>query len=99
MTTRAAKRARSSVAEHEEPMSACSACKEPIRKGATKCVHCQSYQGIWRPLGVSSVVLSLLVALIAVIGTTAGALRSVFHTPSAHVGFAVQGAVAHQIAV
>lgn len=43
--------------------------------------------------------LSLLVALIAVVGSTAGVLRSIFHTPSAHIGFAVQGAISHQIAV
>ena len=44
----------------------CFACMERLAPGATKCSHCGSFQNWRRYLGLSSVVLSLLVALISV---------------------------------
>jgi len=72
------------VENHQEPaptMKQCSTCAEPIRVEAKKCIHCGSYQS-WRGrINFSATVLSLLVALIAVIGTTAPVIRNLF-TPS-----------------
>lgn len=46
----------------------CRVCAEPINRLATKCIHCGSEQSVWRQrMGLSSTVLSLLVALIAVL--------------------------------
>jgi len=44
----------------------CCECKELMPKGASKCTHCGSFQNWRRYLSLSSVVLSLLVALISV---------------------------------
>jgi hypothetical protein len=63
-------------------MKWCAVCAEPIRKEAVKCKHCGSYQS-WRGrINFSSTVLSLLVALIAVIGATAPIIKNLF-TPNA----------------
>lgn len=49
----------------------CPVCCEPIRDGARKCIHCNSWNG-WRGwLGISDTALALLVALVTVVGTTA----------------------------
>ncbi|MEA3090841.1 MAG: hypothetical protein QOJ04_2183 [Caballeronia sp.] len=45
----------------------CRVCREPIRIGARKCIHCQSSQGWLRHVGVSSSVLALLIALVTVL--------------------------------
>ena len=45
----------------------CLVCREAIRKGAKKCIHCDSYQGrLSHRLSLSSTMLSLLVALVSV---------------------------------
>lgn len=53
-----------------EEIIACRVCKEAIKKGATKCIHCESYQGLSRYFSFSAVVLSLLIALISVTSAT-----------------------------
>ena len=50
-----------------ESLSNCKVCKEQIKFGAKKCIHCDSYQDYRRYLTFSTVVLSLLVALISVL--------------------------------
>lgn len=45
----------------------CRVCKEPIKRGALKCRNCDSYQDWRRFFGVSSSVLSVLVALFSVL--------------------------------
>lgn len=45
----------------------CVVCREPIKVGARKCIHCNSPQGFTRHLGMSSTVLALLIALISVL--------------------------------
>lgn len=48
----------------------CQSCRGIIEKGATKCIHCDSYQNWRRHINVSSTVLALLVALISVLTTS-----------------------------
>ncbi len=45
----------------------CPICAEPIKKGAKKCVHCESWFTWWRYLSFSNTALSLLVALVSVL--------------------------------
>jgi hypothetical protein len=57
----------------------CAMCAEPIQAAAHKCKHCGSYQGPppWRErINVSNTTLSLLVALIAVIGAVAPGIKT-----------------------
>jgi predicted nucleic acid-binding Zn ribbon protein len=56
--------------EHDKspaPQSECRVCKEPIRPGAQRCVHCGTFQNWRRYLTFSATVLSLLVALVSVL--------------------------------
>jgi hypothetical protein len=52
---------------HAKEPTLCRACREEIRPGARKCIHCQSAQGWQRHLSLSSTVLALLIALISVL--------------------------------
>src|SRR5688500_2359672 len=63
---RACRSRRFQLAEPSE-QAFCVVCQEPIRLGATTCIHCGSSQGWQRHLSVSSTVLALLVALISVL--------------------------------
>jgi len=54
------------LSEAEKP-TLCRVCREEIKPGAQKCIHCGSTQGWQRHLAVSSTVLALLVALISVL--------------------------------
>ena len=56
----------------------CVVCREIIKSGALKCIHCDSSQSWTRHLNFSSVVLSLLVALISVVAAPAPILKSTF---------------------
>jgi hypothetical protein len=59
-------------------MVPCRVCREPIRQGAKKCIHCTS-QLDWRGwLGISETGLALLVALVSVIGATAPRVVELF---------------------
>jgi hypothetical protein len=53
----------------------CSMCREPIKAAAKKCIHCGSYQSWFGRLNLSATVLSLLVALVTVVGATAPVIR------------------------
>ena len=50
-------------------MEKCRYCKEDIKLGARKCIHCDSYLDWRRYLGMSSSVLALLIALVSVLTT------------------------------
>lgn len=50
----------------DEPRAECSTCREPIRTGARKCTHCDSFQDWRRFISLSASTLALLVALISV---------------------------------
>jgi hypothetical protein len=56
----------SELSPTEPGTQACVVCREPIKLGARKCVHCDSPQGWMRYLGVSTTILALLIALISV---------------------------------
>lgn len=71
---------------------ACIVCKEEIKAGAQKCIHCDSFQDWRASLTVSSSVLALLVALVSVIGVTAPVLHSVLVKPNSRVLFAFEKA-------
>jgi hypothetical protein len=55
----------------EAALFPCPVCREPIRKGAKKCIHCTSTIDWHRWLGISQTTLALLVALVSVVGATA----------------------------
>ena len=63
---------------HKPPVEAdvpCPVCREPIKPGARKCIHCDSVLD-WRGwLGVSQTTLALLVALISVVAGTAPQIK------------------------
>ena len=65
-----------------EIMVPCRVCREPIRQGAKKCIHCDSMLD-WRGwLGISETALALLVALVSVVGATGPRIVELF-TPKA----------------
>jgi len=53
-------------AANSAPKIPCRVCRELIRPGAKKCVHCGAYQNTWAQFLASGPALSLLVALVAV---------------------------------
>ena len=58
----------------------CSTCDENISVNANKCIHCGSYQDWRKRLNFSSNILSLLVALTAVLGVTIPIIVETFET-------------------
>jgi len=48
----------------------CLVCREPIRIGAKKCIHCDSFLDWRRWLGISQTTLALLVALVSVVAAS-----------------------------
>jgi hypothetical protein len=61
-----------------EIMVPCKVCREPVRQGAKKCIHCDSMLD-WRGwLGISETALALLVALVSVVGATAPRIVELF---------------------
>ena len=56
----------------------CIVCGESIRITAKKCIHCDSFQSWRRYLNISTVTLSLLVALVSVLSAGAPVLKSTF---------------------
>jgi hypothetical protein len=55
----------------ETALFPCPVCREPIRKGAKKCIHCTPTIDWHRWLAISQTTLALLVALVSVVGATA----------------------------
>jgi hypothetical protein len=69
----------------------CLVCAEQIAGTALKCIHCESYQDWRRHFGFGATVLSLVVALFAVIGQAAPAIKSLLRDRQVEVSYAVQG--------
>ncbi len=70
----------------------CTVCAEPINKDASKCIHCQSDQNWKSRLGLSSSILSLLVALVAVIGAVGPIIVKTFTPEDSRLISSFQGA-------
>jgi hypothetical protein len=71
-----------------EGTKSCRVCAEPINKAAQKCIHCQSEQSwVRQRLGLSSTVLSLLVALISVLTASVPILMESLATKNAKLSF------------
>ena len=69
---------------------ACLTCGERIAASARKCVHCEAYQDFRKHLPFSSTILSLIVALVAVVSQAAPAIRSIFHVRRSEISYAIQ---------
>jgi hypothetical protein len=78
---------------------ACIQCAEPIAPAARKCTHCGSAQGWRRFFPFSATILSLLIALFAVLGQSFSAIRDAMHRPGADIGFALQSSAPHRLAI
>jgi hypothetical protein len=77
----------------------CSSCAEPIRLAAKKCVSCDSYQDWRRHFSASSTVLSLLVALLAILGPAISSIKSAIHTPRAEPRIALSSVEHHIVSL
>ena len=77
----------------------CRVCRETIKDGASKCTHCDSFQKRWRSFfNFSSLVLSLLIALIAV--TTAGIpVFKSLKAPKASVRYEILSCKANEVRI
>ena len=65
----------------------CKVCKEKILKGAKKCIKCDSYQGFRRNFNISTVVLSLVIALISIITAAAPIIKNTFTSDQSIIRF------------
>ena len=68
----------------------CISCKTLIDEKAVKCIHCEAFQDWRRYFPISSVVLSMLVALISVLGITIPILINAFQSEYSKVEIRVQ---------
>jgi hypothetical protein len=73
--------------EDNQDMIKCRVCFEPLHKGAVKCIHCGSFQNWQRFLNIGSGILSLLVALIAVLTVAVPIIKSSLTTKRPDVHF------------
>ncbi len=65
----------------------CVVCAEHIFADASKCKHCDSYQGFRRHFNFSNTILSLLVALVSVLAVATPVFVSVFERDDALIDF------------
>ena len=65
----------------------CRSCKEEIKDGAIRCVHCDSYQDYRRYFRMSSSVLALLIALISVVTLATPVLEEALKPDDAKLDF------------
>ncbi|WP_304166765.1 hypothetical protein [Phenylobacterium aquaticum] len=75
----------------------CRVCREPIKPGAEKCIHCSSSQGWQRHLGLTSSVLALLIALISVSQSAAPVLVRVYQGDRSHIALNLLKADGHTL--
>ena len=88
------------VGELQQGLKRCEVCQEPINERALKCIHCSSEQGFMRRrLGLSSTVLSLLVALVTVLTAAIPVIKNAFTPEDLRVTAAFQAADAHSVSV
>jgi hypothetical protein len=69
----------------------CVMCAEEIPEKAKICKHCDSYQGGWFRLGISSTILSLLVALFAVLGVVVPIVKEAITEKNSNLEASFQG--------
>jgi hypothetical protein len=77
--------------ENLTPMKSCKVCGEDIRAAAQKCTHCDSFQDWRRNLTFGSTVLSLLVALVAVLTAAVPVIKSAITPTNSDLLFSYQG--------
>jgi hypothetical protein len=69
----------------------CKVCGEAIKRSARKCIHCDSYQDWHANIGMSTTVLSLLVALVAVLTPAVPVMKTTFSSKNSSLSFSLQG--------
>lgn len=77
----------------------CKVCGEAIQPSATKCTHCDSYQNWYSNVGISTAVLSLLVALISVVSTSAPVIKDLITPKDSELTVSIQGMNAQNISI
>ena len=70
----------------------CRVCREKIKAGARKCIHCDSFQNWLSFVPVSSTILSLLVALVGVSSALIPQLQRAFTPQRSELAFRFQSA-------
>jgi hypothetical protein len=76
--------------EQNREQKLCRYCALPIPKQATKCTHCNGIQNTGRYLNLSSNILSLLIALIAVAGAVFPILKEQLTAPESEISVTYQ---------
>jgi hypothetical protein len=88
---------KSTVANPPEITVPCSVCREPIKHGARKCIHCSSMLD-WRGwLGISETALALLVALVSVVGASAPRLVELLTPKSSELRLSIRQVFAQNL--
>jgi hypothetical protein len=77
----------------------CINCAEEIKTSARQCIHCKSFQDWRAAFGVSTPVLSLLVALVSVLTVAVPVLVESITPENAKIEFTVQGSTSETIFV
>jgi hypothetical protein len=67
----------------------CRVCKQEIKVGARKCIHCESYQDWRRHIGLGNNVLALLVALLSILTVLIPVIAKAFITEDAVISGSV----------
>jgi hypothetical protein len=80
-------------------MVACRVCQEPIRKGARKCIHCNSMLDWHGWLGISETALALLVALVSVVGATAPRVVALLTPQSSNLRLSIRQVFSNNLEV
>lgn len=79
------------VPENEPDTKPCKVCAEPIKRAARVCTHCNNYQDWYANIGMSSTILSLLVALVSVLTTAMPIVYSTLTPKNSDLSFSFQG--------
>jgi uncharacterized membrane protein len=77
----------------------CNVCGEAIKLAARKCIHCESYQDWHADIGMSSTVLSLLIALISVLTISVPVVRNALTPKNSNLEYSYQGTASKVITV
>ncbi len=72
-------------------LSECIVCREQIKAGARKCIHCDSYQDWREHFNFSSSALAWLVALVSVISLSLPVIKNALQKDNSNVVLAFQG--------
>jgi hypothetical protein len=77
----------------------CKVCGEAIKLAARKCIHCDSYQDWHADIGMSSTMLSLLIALFSVLTVSVPVVRDAITPSISNLKFSYQGTASKIITV